>query len=400
MSRRQPVKTEVPHPRADSRLRWAVLACGGLLAVAAAWGWYVQMEPRWLYRDAAECFERNPRMAASLLEAAVHQSGGQYPDAQLLWARALLRLDQQVEAAGCFSLIEHRERLAADDLLQLASEARQAGALLLTSLALEAVPEPSPRFIEAREQLQRLRLDEGRFLEVLSLGHSLAAAQPERPLPYFLMAQASEQLTDPIAALAGYRTSLQQTVQLPPELRQIALRRIIRITLQTGAFDEARHWSDELRKSAKPTPDDRLAEAELLRATGEANAAWSLVSQLASESPANPAILELRGTLAMERNDPSAAEADFRQVLRVQPWNKGVHYKLAQLLQRTSRESEAESHFRENRRLTRLSVRLLALQQRKESDPARERARLNELADIYSELGQSRLAEQLRAQVP
>lgn len=368
--------------------------------MAAAWGWYVQMEPRWLYRDASECFERNPRMAASLLEAAVHQSGGQYPDAQLLWSRALLRLDQQVEAAGCFSLIEHREQLAADDLLQLASEARQAGALLLTSLALEAVPESGSRFLEAREQLQQLRLDEGRFLDVLSLGQSLTAAHPERPLPYFLMAQASEQLTDPLAALAGYRTSLRQTAQLPPELRQIALRRIIRISLQTGAFDEARHWSDELRKSANPTPDDRLAEAELLRATGETNAAWLLVSELGAESPANPAILELRGTLAMERNDPSSAEADFRQVLRLRPWNKGMHYKLAQLLQRTGRESEAESHFRENRRLTQLSVRLLALQQRKESDPARERARLNELADIYSELGQSRLAEQLRTQIP
>lgn len=400
MSRRQPLKAEDPPPRGDRRLRWTVLAVGGLLALVVAWVVYVRLEPRWLYAEAAECYERNPHLAASLLEAAVDQSGGRYPEAQLLWSRVLLRLGQQVEAAGCFSLIDNRQALAADDLLQLATEARRAGAFLLTSLALEAVPEQSPRFIEARERLQQLRLDEGRFLEVVALGRTLIAARPERPVPHFLLAQASEQLTDPLAALIGYQSSLRQVEQLPLEQRLIAIRRTIRLSLQTGAFDEALNWFEELKKSTKLIPEDRLAQAELLRSTGEVQAAWELASELAASSPANPAILELHGTLAMERSDTSAAEADFRKVVRSQPWNKGVHYKLAQLLQRTGRESEAESHFRENRRLTQLSVRLLAIQQQKESDPARERARLEELAAIYSELGQPHLAEQLRKQIP
>lgn len=349
-----------------------------------------------MFRDAAQAFEQNPREAVVLLEAAVGQSGGSFPEAELLWTRALLRLGQRAEALGCFSMIRDPHQLPADDLLQLSAEARQSGELLLAAFALEAIPENSAHFLEASQQLQQFRLDQGRFLDVLALGRRIIEQHPKSALPRLLMAQAHEQLGDPLTALESYRTALGQRQLLAPDEHATALRRAIRIALQTGEFAEARDWSAELKEHAKPTVDDRLAEAELRRLTGEAADAWDIANELAEREPSNPAVLELRGTLALERSDEITAEHDFREVLRRQSWNKGAHYKLAQVLQRTGRASEAEGHFAENRRLTEISVRVLALQQQVESDASRERARLAELAELYVQLGQTHLAEQLR----
>lgn len=390
-----------PTSKPTSRYRWwRILAICGILVFGFAWFWSTRLEPRWILHDAARVFEQDPRKSAALLEAAVAQSGGSFPEAELLWTRALLRLGQRAEALGCFSMIEDPDQLDADDLLQLSAEARQSGELLLAAFALEAIPARSDRFLEASQQLQQLRFDQGRFMDVLALGKRIVEESPASASPHLLMAQAHEQLGDPLTALESYRLVLKQSQSLTPDEYAMALRRAVRIALQTGEFADARRWSAELKEHAKPTGDDRLAEAELLRLTGEADQAWGLVNELAEQEPSNPAVLELRGTLAMERSEEVTAERDFREILRKQPWNKGAHYKLAQILQRTGRGTDAERHFAENRRLTDISVRVLALQQRVESDAAQERARLQELAELYSELGQPRLAEQMRQRLP
>lgn len=392
--------THVQQPRA-SRSYWRFgVALGLSLVIAAGWAWYRLIEPRWLYQEARQASVQNPRRAAELLEIAVNQSNGDFPEAQLLWSRTLLHLGQRVEALGCFSMIKQPDQLVAEDVLKLAHEARQSGEFLLTSLALEAIPHHSDHSPEARQLLLQLRLDEQRYLDVLTLGRSLTTDQPDLPLPYFLMAQAHEQLGDPQAALTCYQTALLYAGQLPPEVVPITFRRSVRIALQMGQFDEARQWADELGKYAPPTVEDRLAQAELLRLSGETEAAWRLVNDLAKQAPANVAVLELRGTLAMEQREDAAAEHDFREALQAQPWNKGVHYKLAQVLQRAGRKSEAESHFQENRRLTEISVRILALQKQQSTDPAQERERQRELAELSAELGHVRRAEPSRNQRP
>ncbi|OYW28574.1 MAG: hypothetical protein B7Z44_07940 [Caulobacter sp. 12-67-6] len=65
----------------------------------------------------------------------------------------------------------------------------------------------------------------------------------------------------------------------------------------------------------------------------------------------------------------------------------------------SGREVEAEPHFRENRRLTDLSVQVLTLQRASYSDQTQELARLRELAQLYDAIGQSQSAKQLRALV-
>ncbi|MBI1346634.1 hypothetical protein GC163_10135 [bacterium] len=396
---RRPAISAPPMRKSPLR-KLAGLAVGGMLLVAGYWFWQTQLEPYRLYRQAEQSFEQEPRHAAELLNAAVNQASGDYPEAKWLWSRTFLRLGQRQEALGCFSTIPHPERLPADQLLMLSHEARSAGEFLLATLALKAVPATSALYVNAQEQLMQVRLDEGRFLDVLAIGKELVAGNQDLPLTAYLMARAYEQLADPVSAKAFYKSALQHKNELSSEAVDITLRRSIRLALQLGEFSLASQYIEELQSRTELTIDDQLSQAELLRAQGDMDTAMAIVEQILDQVPTNLQAMELRGTLAFDRRDDKKAEQDFREVLQSQPWNKGAHYKLAQVLQRTSRTDEAEIHFRENRRLTELSLRVVQLQQQTFSDPVSERQRVTELATLYSELGQPRLAAQLRQQVP
>lgn len=393
--------SDAAHHVGAKRWRWLlIIAACAILLVVVAWVWQTQVEPRWFYNEATQIFEQNPRRAGQLLERAVYQSPRGFPAAQLLWSRALLRTGHRQEALGSFGLIHQPAVLPGEELVILAKEAKAAGENLLAALALEAVSENSTFYDEAQQQLMQLRLEEGRFLDVLALGHKLAQSHRTNAKVTFLMARTQDQLADPLSAFTSYRGALKEPDELDTEALKLALRRSIRLALQLGEFGIARQHLNHLKVLTEPTAEDQLAEAELLRWQGDTEPAMRTVSQLLANEPGNIAALELRGALAFDRQDDHVAEQDFRRVLAAQPWNKGAHYKLAQLLSRNGHASEAELHFKENRRLTELSVRLLALQKQAYDQPELERQRIQELASLYTELGQVGVAAKLLQLAP
>lgn len=396
MARRQPASTPANQPSAG-RVRWPIgIVVGALVLVGSAWVWQTNVYPRQLYRRAERVLEQDPRRAADLLEEAVTRSGGEFPEAQLLWSRAFLRLGQPREALGCFSLIAEPGSLDAADLIALADEARQAGEQLLATFALAAVPEGSELYADACHRLMEIKSEEGRYAEVVALGEQVASRGADTGSTALLMAYAHEQLADFPAAIAAYETALEAPDEEHPERTVLALRRLTRLAIRLGRFDLARSCLDKLRERGSLTTEDRLNQAELLRLEGKIDAAWMLVGELLEGEPSNLAAIELHAALAFDRGDDAVAESDLRRVLRSQPWNKAAHYKLAQVLQRTGRRDEAETHFSENRRLTELSVRVLDLQNESFAETEREAARLRELSKLYSELGQSRRAAQIQ----
>lgn len=372
----------------------------GFAAIALmGWLWYTRIEPYRLYLHAQREFTGNPKRAAELLEAAVNRSGGIYPEAQLLWSRTFLRLGQPQDALGCFSVISNPGEVKPEQLLDLASEARKAGEDLLARLALEAVPASSPMSIEAIHQRMELALLGGRYQDVQQLGTQLLEHQPDDPLRDFLVAQAQEQSGDPQSAAQYYLAALRVPNQLNPDRVVFGRRRLLRLAIQLGDNQLARECLSDLKERTSLSHEDRLHQAELLRLEGDTDAAWAEISELLKERPRDLAVRMLHATLGFDRRQDQQAEGDLRVVLQAQPWNKAAHYTLAQILQRTNRNAEAEKHYRENRRLTELSIRVLELQQSAFPEAEREQARLRELADALSALGQLQSAEQIRAQL-
>lgn len=398
MSTRKRKVSAVPPMATGQRRRLVGFVVGSLFLAAAGWTWFKVLEPRRYYRQAERLLDQNPERAAALLEAAVGQSGGWYPDAQLLWARAFVRLGQRQEALGCFNLIPRPATLNAKHLLALADDARRANDPLLAAYALEAIPDSSEHFNDACRQLMELRFQERRYQDVLAMGGEVTARRAGIPSTTFLMAYSQEQLADVMAAAASYAAYLDKSDGEPLERTTLARRQLLRLALQLGQTDLARRCLDELQTRGALTTDDQLSHARLLRSEGNLDAAWRLVRSLREDKPSNLDVIELHGALAIDRGEDAIAEPDLRQVLQSQPWNKGAHYRLAQVLQRSGRKAEAETHFRENRRLTDLSVKILELQRETRADSKLEQARLRELAQLYDAIGQTQMADQLRQQ--
>ena len=367
-----------------------------MVLAGAGWIWLRFIEPWQLYRQAARDLDQRPRETADLLAAAVQQAGGEFPQAHLLWSRALLRLGQPQEALGCFSVIPEPSALDAQDLLTLADEARQSGEPLLATLALEAIPAHSEHAVDATHRRMELLLETGRAQEAQTLGRTLPESTP---LTQFLLAQASEQLSDPPAAAEHYQTALQHADAFTPEQIVYARQHLLRLAIAMGHRALAQECLAELQKRNAVSERDRLPEAELRRMEGDLDTAWKLVNEVLAATPADVSALQLRGTLALDRGALAEAEQDLRRVLKAQPHNKSAHYQLAQVLQRTGRTAEAQPHFEENRRLTELSVRLLDLLRQSPGDSQHEQTRLTELVHLYEQLGQPQRAAEARQQV-
>lgn len=388
-----------PAPRRPRGTFWRVrpVAMGvALITIAAAIAWTYRDRPGALYRQAQDVFATRPGEAARLLEEAVALSGDDYPEAQLLWTRALLRAGQRDEALGCFSLISAPSALNAEELLLLADEASGAGMPLLALWTLQAIPGNSPHRVAAIERLLTLQHGIDDSWTVAALAEEWAALETTRSDPWLLLGQAYEQLQDPPRAAAAYERFL--TLEASPEQRVFALRQLLRLSLGLGDRAAARRLQAELLEIVPPSITDEVQGAALRRLEGDLDGAWSAVHKLLAREPGLLPAVELRGALAFDRQEFAAAERDFRHVLNDQPWNKAAHYRLAQTLQRVGRAEEARRHFDENRRLTELSLRVLELQSRTDSGAA-EIDRLTELSAAYEALGQLDAAARLRARI-
>ncbi len=381
-----------PEPARFPWLRFGL----GVLAIVLLFGlWWCGVRPRLLVREARAKLESDPEAAAGLLEDAMASSLTSQRDAKVLWTRALVRSGQGEEALGCFSLIPSPELAEPGGLLDLADDAMQARMSLLALLSLKVIPPTSPRRSDAVQRLIVIQQMYEKSDAALKLADEWAQLQPNNPAPWLAKAQIHEQQLLFTEAKQDYREFLSH--EKHPEPRSVGLRSLIRLLILVGEREEARELQNELTQTwTTPTSEDQLHEAQLRRLEGDIEGAWSEVEQVLLAEPGQVVALELRGTLAMDRHEYARAEADLATILKEQPWNKAVHYKLAQTLAKLGREAESTSHFAENRRLNQLSTRVLDLQGRKD----RTAAETAEMIEAMEQTGMQATAERLKRSTP
>ena len=370
---------------------WKRLGLWLVVVVALTGLWWYVVRPPSMVRQARALLTTDPDAAAVLLEDAVASSLWSMRDAEVLWARALVRSGRGEEALGCFGLIQSPERADADGLIDLADDAQLARMTLLAGLALQAVPASSPRRSDAVQRLIDIRLQTGESPLALQLAGEWAELQPKSPAPWLAMARTHEQQMMLKEAIQCYREALARESDAT---RRIEVQRsLVRLLILFGEREDARALQTEIRSAESiPTLTDHLHEAYLRRLEGDIDGAWSEVEQVLKSDANQVAALELRGTLAMDRHDYARAETDLQTVLQRQPINKAAHYKLAQTLAKLGREPESEAHFAENRRLLKLSTRILDLQSRTD----RTAEGTAELIQALEETGLNTAAERLK----
>ncbi|MEZ6121638.1 MAG: hypothetical protein R3C49_00525 [Planctomycetaceae bacterium] len=350
--------------------------------------------------SARQLINDDPAQAAIVLEEAVRLSDGNYPAAQLLWARSLLLSGQWQEAIGCFSLIKDPAELPGEMLLQLGDEARSAHVPLLANNVWESITAESAVYPSALERLMELQFEKSQWSAVAKLGLQLVQLRPQMSAKAILMIAVSyEQLLDYKRSLELYGRCLEPSAAPDLNTSLMALRGLQRLTAILGETRQSRSWFEKLRTLTALTPADRVAEASLLRLEGEPTAATEIIREVISSGYKATAAVQLRALLAFERGEWVEAESDFRDIVRKESWNKLAHYKLAQCLLRQGRNDEAERHFARNREINEVSTQILRL----ESMPltGREEAkRLEKLAAAYERLGRPDLAQSFRSRIP
>ncbi len=372
-------------------LSWKQMGLGLLAIIVLAGLWWFAVRPQLLVRQAREILSSDPQAAARLLEDAVTASLLGARDAEVLWARALVRSGQAEEALGCFGLIKSPELAEAGGLLDLADDAMVAEMSLLAVLTLEAIPTDSPQRGEALERLISIKQQFGDSVAALKLATEWTQSQPANAASWRTKARLHEQRLEFPEAILDYREAL--TREANATGRAEIQRSQVRLLIVLGEREEARKVQAELSRTAiVPTTADQLLDAQLRRMEGDIDGAWSEVEKVLQVEVSHLVALELRGTLAMDRHEYARAEADWEAILQRQPWNKAVHYKLAQTLAKLGRETESASHFAENRRLLKLSLRILELQGRSDLSASEK----SELSRALEQTGLKAAADRLR----
>lgn len=370
---------------------WKTVAAGLLIVASLFAVWWYAVRPPQLVRQAEAILERDPVQAAELLENAVASSWGEYRDAEVLWARALVRAGRWEEALGCWSEIQSPELGNSRGLLALADDAAAADVPLLAVLSLKAISPHDPLRSVAIERLISLKQQVGDNVAAMGLAEELAQLKPANPIPWLMKARLREQAAALPEAAADYREFLSR--EKDPARRAEGLRSITRLLTALGERQEARTRLDELSRSLVTLrPEDHLQEAQLRRLEGDIKGAWTEVELVLASESSNLTALELRGTLAMDRGDYAAAVIDLQSVINQQPWNQGSQYKLSQALTKAGRGDEASGHLTESRRLHKLSLRILEL--RAQGDLTA--TEIDELAQALEQTGLKSAAERLR----
>ena len=222
--------------------RWLLM-----LTVVCAAAWYFG-RPHLLVYQAKSLLTTNPQKAAELLEDVVASSGDSFPDAQVLWSRALLRSGRWQEAVGCLSQIKPQAFADSTGLLELADEAGRSGTPLLQVMSLEAIRSTDARRAEAIDRLIPIRQQSGDHARILKLAQELARLQPTAAKPWLVMARTHEQMMSLPDAVADYRAALELAQTSTEKIS--SLRALVRILIHLGDRDSARRFQNQLKQLA------------------------------------------------------------------------------------------------------------------------------------------------------
>lgn len=180
---------------------------------------------------------------------------------------------------------------------------------LETAIALD------PILPEARLELTRLEIGEGRYPQALEQLQTAELLLPGSPWVYYLRGQVYLAQGDPLAALEEARRANQLDLTLLPVYR-----------LTGAALQASGQWVDAvvpleiyLRYIQTPDAEAQVMLARSYAAAGELEKAVAALGAALEVDPSDADVLLLRGDYYLELGQPDLALADFRQSLRLDP---------------------------------------------------------------------------------
>jgi len=378
------------------RQRWTIPI--GIVIVAAGLVLVFRREsPDSLYRSARSLLPRNRAKAVETLELSISRGGGDVPAAQVLRCRLYGATGRWVEAAGYFSTIPHPERAPIDELLALEAEARGAGQMLLSRLALQKGAELAREGqAAALEQLAQLELSTDHPEGARDAALQLRKLAPENPVASLVLGRLSQEARVPGLAADEFRQALARCSD--PGLCDEARRGLISVLLSMGDAAEARTVWAAAPGGASPSADDLVLEATLFRLEGEPTEAARVIESLPAASREREDVLFLEGLCRLDLGRNEEAARLLTSVVDRNTYHKEAHHKLGLALQRLGERDRARRHYDRSRELTTMSLRILELEERLVQSPdARDLAA--ELAGLYEATGQASRANRLRQQL-
>lgn len=376
------------------RSTWSVaVAAAVVIAGVLVWVYFAPEDPQQLCRAARLVIDSNPQEAAILAQRAIVAAGTDFPEAQLLWCRALGNQQRWSEALECFNYIKEPQQCDTEELLELTAKAVKANQADLAKQAFQASEPLGPQHADILPGLVTLLHREQDFAEVLRLCDRWRTLDPSDARPLEAAADVHRRRSELAKATEAYRDALK--LSLSPKLAYRIRSELAGILIELGQVGPARKEMDHLLQDGTPDAKLRLKHANLLRIERRWEDSLAELQHLLSVDGDMTGALMLRGILHLDMGEFDKARDDLERVVSKDPYNKEAHYKLSQALLRLNRPEEAEEHLEISNRLTAAATEALNLVSRADGKPI-DQQRRQRLAELYEQLGKRDLAEHWR----
>lgn len=320
------------------------------------------------YLRARELFPDQPAQVEKLTEQAVMNSGGHYPEAQLLQCRAFAATGQWDAALGGFSLIKDFSKCDAADLVSFAEASLQASEWKLAEKALEVAAEKSGlSACRAKELLTAMDIRFLRADEAMARCLAWQRKFPDDATAWALAADIQRSRLRLAEAIEGYQQALKRSAPAEFELRVRSS--LFPLLVHTGDTAGADEVLKTLLDSGPLTPAVRLSYAQLLRLQGQAGKSLAEVDELIAAAGPTAESLKLRGILRLDEGNTSEAIEDLKESVRLNSYDIGAQHMLGQAYLQAKNPEAAQPHLDRSQELTRANTRISELEEQLHSDP-------------------------------
>jgi Flp pilus assembly protein TadD len=280
-----------------------------------------------LCRQAEESMERDPDGAETLLQRAIEQAGGRYPDAEVLLCLVAARRSDWSAAYNLLSIAD-TQSCRPGLLLELGLRANAAGKQPIARQALLLASERTPDNIETLEALLSVLRDRNDSARAMATVRTLLELEPDVSRWWFELGVRHESAHDRQAAVVAYRRAME--LGLPQAVAEDARMRIISNLIETGDAVAARGELAHLAELPASNPAlVGLLRARLHRLKGNPEQAFLELDKVIDRLGKLTDVIQLRGMLHMDVGNYQLAVDDLGLVIQQYPDAADVHFHLS-----------------------------------------------------------------------
>lgn len=321
-----------------------------LIAIAVGLAFWFSW-PVVAYQLASAIWIHFPDSAESLAEHAILQSGGDYPNAQVLRSRILLTLGRSEEATGSWLTVTNIDHCSHTLLLQFSAEALQRGEI---HLAMDIAKKSHEHFPKTATSTKIMSLGNTSLRNIREAEKWSKEWTEIAPDSYEAWANRMENLSallNVYAAIDAGETALKLAPSSEVELK--ARRSLTDLYLSLGDANQADlHCKWVMQNSPITEPADFVRRAHGLRLQRKLEQAMDAVETALRRDPNLVPALMIRGLLQADAQHHDLAIRDFTEVIRQEPHHRNALYKLSRSLAKTGRQAEAEEYMKKAEALT------------------------------------------------